>query len=167
MYADGHAGLSLLVLSSLVAWFNWTNQDAIVFCILIAILSSLPDLDLKLWPFVKHRGALTHSLFAGGLLGIGLAFLVGYAGFDPRLGFVCGFGGIALHLLGDIFTFTKIKLFWPFSQRAVAFGVFKSSNQLVNKSLMALGGLVFLATVLRHHNFVGQLRFHLLSSKCI
>jgi membrane-bound metal-dependent hydrolase YbcI (DUF457 family) len=148
MNPEGHAGLSLIILSSLMATLEWTGPDAVILSLATAAFSSLPDLDLRFRPFVKHRSPLTHSLSAGVLFGTGLAVFGYCIGFDLWLGFVCGFGGTVLHLLGDIFTFSRVKPFWPFSSRAFALGLFKSSNPLVNLSLVALGGLVFLATFL-------------------
>jgi inner membrane protein len=149
MNPEGHAGLSLVILSILMAMLDWTTTSATVFCLVLVVFSTLPDLDLRLWPFVEHRSPLTHSLLAGVVFGAGLALLASYAGFDPRLGFACGFGGMVLHLFGDIFTFVKIQPLWPISRWGVALGLFKSSNQLVNKSLIVLGALMFLTLVLR------------------
>jgi inner membrane protein len=155
MNPEGHAGLSLVILSILITMLDWTTTGAIVFCLALVVFSTLHDLDLRLWPFVEHRSPLTHSLFAGVIFGAGLAILASYAGFNPWLGFVCGFGGTVLHLLGDIFTFVEIRPLWPVSRRGVALGLFRSSNQLVNKSLIVLGTLMFLTLVLRGSGFVG------------
>lgn len=153
MYPEGHAGLSLLILSPFVLTFGLVDLGSIATCLLIAFLSSLPDIDLRWRRLVRHRSPLTHSLLAGVGFGIGFAVITSWVGYGWGLGFIAGFGGTGLHLVGDIFTYTPIKPLWPFSRRGVALGLFKSSNPFVNKGMMAVGGLAFIAVLLKHVGF--------------
>jgi membrane-bound metal-dependent hydrolase YbcI (DUF457 family) len=96
---------------------------------------------------VRHRG-ITHTLLAGVLFGIVFGTLLGYghALVDWLMGFFSGFGGIASHLIGDAFTYEGFKPFRPFSNREVAFRKFRSNNKTVNRTMLILGGVAFIAT---------------------
>ena len=96
---------------------------------------------------------MTHSLLAGIYFGIVLAIITGYVGYSWSVGFLAGFGGTVLHLLGDIFTYTPIKPLWPFSQREVSLRFFRSSNFAVNKGMAMFGGLAFVVVLLRHWGY--------------
>jgi len=51
MYKEGHAGLSLLLLSPFIFIFKFLGVelgDILVICILMVALSSLPDIDIEL-----------------------------------------------------------------------------------------------------------------------
>lgn len=148
MHSEGHAGLSLLVLSLLMLVFGWVNLDSIVICLLIITFSSWPDIDLR-WRGVEHRGP-THTLLFGVISGIAFAALFGYAGWSWQIGFIAAFGGTALHLLGDILTRQPIKPFWPFSQYEIALYLFKSRSQAANKGFATLGAFAFLAIALKY-----------------
>jgi len=148
MYAKGHIGLTLLMLSLLMLPFG-ENENAFLVIVLASGVSTLPDTDLK-WQRrglpVHHRG-VTHSvLFAmiiGSLMGVFFHYL-----YETSLwfvtGFIGGFLGIICHLIGDSFTFHSFKPFWPFSNIQVAFGFCKASDKKVNENLMVLGGLAFI-----------------------
>lgn len=131
--------------------FGLVDINAITACVLIAAFSSLPDLDLP-W-HLEHRGP-THSLFAGLLFGIFLAIIMEYAHLGWMVGFVAGFGGTILHLLGDIFTKMPIKPFWPFSQHEVSLGLFNAKNSAANNGFFGLGFLAFLAVILRYAGYL-------------
>lgn len=105
-------------------------------------LSSIPDWDME--GHIKHRG-ITHTFLAGIVVGIVFAVLIGYAYGTVGwiMGFLSGFGGIASHLLGDSFNHSPIKPFAPFSDREVAFGFFKSSNNTANRAMLMLGIISF------------------------
>lgn len=122
-------------------------------CLVIAVLSSLPDIDLYWQPFVKHRG-ITHTFLCGVIFGTVFGFIFHYAGFDWFIGFVGGFGATLLHILGDVFSHETMKPLRPFSQYEVKLGLFRSSNWVVNKGFMALGGLAFFTVVLKYGSYL-------------
>jgi len=152
MYARGHIGLTLLILSLLMLPFR-ENENAFLLIVLASGVSTLPDIDLKWqrWGLpVRHRG-VTHSVLFALLIG----FLIGevfYYGYETTswfvTGFMSGFLGIICHLIGDSFTFHSFKPFWPFSNIKVAFGFCRASDKKVNKNLMMLGGLAFILYIL-------------------
>lgn len=148
MHSEGHAGLSLLVLSLLMLAFGWADLDSIVICLLIVTFSSWPDIDLR-WQGIEHRGP-THTLLFGVISGIAFAALFGYAGWSWQIGFIAAFGGTALHLLGDILTHQPIKPFRSFSQWEKALHLFKSKSTSANRAFKTLGGLAFLAVILKY-----------------
>lgn len=143
-------GFSLLILSLFMLTFGLVSLGWIVTCLFIVVLSSLPDIDMRGHPVVRHRSPLTHSLLAGAVFGAVLAVVTYWVGYGWLRGFLVGFGSTALHLLGDVFTYTPIKPFWPFSRRRVALRLFRSSNLFVNKGMAAFGGLAFIAVLLRN-----------------
>ena len=118
----------------------------LVTCVLMVALSSLPDLDMEYRAYgIKHRG-ITHTLLGGIFFGIVFAILIGYAygAIGWIMGFIAGFGGTASHLLGDILTYASFKPFYPFSNREVAFGFFKSSDKKVNQTMLTVGVIAFI-----------------------
>lgn len=153
MYKEGHAGLSLLLFSLFLLLFKFLGVEmsyVIATCVLMVLLSSLPDIDLELRKKyrteIKHRGP-THTILAGILFGIIFGALLGYSHgvLDWLMGFFSGFGGITSHLLGDAFTYESFEPFWPFSNRKVAFRKFRSSSKTVNRTMLILGGVAFVA----------------------
>jgi membrane-bound metal-dependent hydrolase YbcI (DUF457 family) len=113
---------------------------AITIYVLIAAFSSLPDIDLKMRPLLKHRKE-THNILGSVIFGIMLGILFGYPHNWSMFfaGFISGFIGAVSHLVGDALTYTPIMPFYPFSRRKVALGLFKSSNKLVNSGILLLG----------------------------
>ena len=149
LYKEGHAGLSFLLFSPFMLFFKTLGIDLtyiLITCFLMVGLSSLPDLDLD-WE-IRHRG-VTHTFLAGIAFGILFAIVIGYAYGAMRwvMGFVSGFGGTASHLLGDVFNYSPLKPFSPFSDRKVAFGFFKSSNRSVNSTLLVSGLVAFVISI--------------------
>ena len=145
MYREGHAGLSFLIFSPFLYLFRLLGFDltnVLVTGLLMAGLSSLPDIDIR-WE-IKHRG-VTHTLLFGIFVGIIFSVLLGYVygSVGWFMGFTAGFGGIASHLVGDAFTYSPFKPFYPFSNREAAYGFFKSSNQTVNRVIFVLGVIAF------------------------
>ncbi|KYK23246.1 hypothetical protein AYK25_10205 [Thermoplasmatales archaeon SM1-50] len=60
------------------------------------------------------------------------------------IGFISGFLGVMLHLLGDLMTYQKFKPLWPFDQREIAYGFFESKSDTANKGFLALGIVGFM-----------------------
>lgn len=117
---------------------NVRDAEALVAAALVAGLSVLPDLDLDI--MLRHRGA-THSLLAGLLVGLATGLLfANYFGFPSA--FLIGFGGVALHLAGDVLTSSPLSPLWPFSKRKVALRAFRSDSRGVNRALLIMGASV-------------------------
>lgn len=138
MLKEGHLGLSLAVVFLFYTAFDIKGVEALIAAALVAGLSTLPDLDLGL--MLRHRGA-THSLLAGLLVGLatGLA-LIHYFSFPS--GFLIGFSGVALHLIGDALTYSPLSPLWPLSRKKLSLKLFRSNNKGVSRAFLALGMLM-------------------------
>ena len=139
-------GLSFLFFSPFMFLFRVAGADMtyiVLTCFLMVGLSSVPDLDIQ-WE-IKHRG-VTHTFLFGAVVGFLFAVLLGYAygSLGWVMGFVAGFGGTASHLLGDAFTYSPFKPFYPFSDKEVAYGFFKASNKTANSVMLVAGIIVFI-----------------------
>lgn len=153
MYAKGHSGLTLFIMSIIMMIFPYSENNLIVI-VLAAGLSALPDVDLK-WQRqgipIKHRGQ-THSILAAIIAGIVFGGLFWY-GFNTItwtiMGFLSGFMGVTSHLIGDTFTHHKFKAFWPFSDKTYG-GLHWTSakNKAANEGLATLGTSAFMFYVL-------------------
>ena len=146
MLKEGHVGLSLILFSPFMYLFRVLGVDmsnVLITCVLMAGLSSVPDLDLQ-WG-IKHRG-ITHTFLFGCGVGILFSFLLGYAFglWGWFMGFVAGFGGTASHLLGDAFTYSPFRPLYPFSDIEVAYGFFNASNKTANSTFLGLGLVTFI-----------------------
>ena len=132
-------GFALIVTFSALILLRLKSIEAVTVAFLITALSTLPDIDLKLE--IAHR-RYTHNVLAALAFGLLIGYIlkgtvVGFLG-----GFIAGFGGTLLHLLGDIFTYKPFKPLWPFLNREVALELFSSDDHLVNRALWALGVVI-------------------------
>jgi len=149
MYAKGHIGLTLLLVSLLMLPFG-ENEYALYIIFLSAGLSALPDLDME-WQkhvsFIHHRG-ITHSILFAVIAGFAFGLLFYYTHQTllwAGVGFTSGFLGVVCHLIGDIFTYHAFKPLWPLSEKEISFGLCRAGNRSVNEGLMTVGGIVFIA----------------------
>jgi len=137
---EGHAGLTLLIVSFALYVFDFRTHESIITGLLVVGFSSLPDLDLS-WE-IPHR-KYTHNILFGLIFGLIFGLLFMYGGLNFTWGFIGGFGGTLCHLIGDSFTFMKFKPLWPLSDFEVGFDFFKSSNIKVNEAFLTIGALSF------------------------
>jgi len=144
---EGHFGLSLILFSPFLILFKISGVDItniLVTDFLMAGLSSIPDLDITFE--IRHRG-ITHTILFGIIVGILFSILFGYAYgslLGWAMGFVAGFGGTASHLLGDAMTYMEFKPLYPFSDRQVAFGIFRASDRTVNRAMLTIGAITII-----------------------
>ena len=141
MRFEGHAGLSLLIVSVVLFIFDFRTYESIIAGLLVVGFSSLPDLDLS-WE-IPHR-KYTHNVLFGLISGLIFGLLFMYGGLSFMLGFIGGFGGTICHLIGDSFTFMEFKPLWPFSSLEVGFGLFRSGNTKINEAFLIIGALSFI-----------------------
>jgi inner membrane protein len=102
--------------------------------------STFPDVDLRLG--ITHR-KWTHSVVFGILVGLAFGWIAKMIGLGFKIGFLGAFGGILLHILGDLLTYQPFAPLYPISKRKIALGLFRSDNLIVNKSMLILGILTF------------------------
>ncbi len=146
MYSEGHAGLSFILFSPFLFLFRIVGADmtyVLITCILMVALSSIPDLDMRF--AIKHRG-ITHTFVFGIVIGVLFSILLGYSygSLGWLMGFIAGFGGTASHLLGDAFTYRPFKPLCPFSDKEVAFGLFRASSKTANRAMLVIGIVLFI-----------------------
>ncbi|MCD6368506.1 MAG: metal-dependent hydrolase [Thermoproteales archaeon] len=140
MNRNGHIGLTLLITSAILYFFNLKDSTSLLTALFIVILSTLPDVDLK-WE-IPHR-RYTHNISAGLVAGVCFGFITMYAGIGFIPGFIGGLGGVLCHLLGDLLTYMPFNPLWPFYSLEVSLRLFKSSSKTVNNLFLAAGFTVF------------------------
>jgi len=143
MHAKGHFGLTLLVLSIFALPFGLGPDHVVIIVIFLsALLSSLPDIDLKFG--IPHR-TITHSILFAIIIGIIFGIFLGYSSgiIYGLVGFVAGFLGIMTHLLGDLMTYQSFKPLWPFNKKDISYGFFKASNKEANNGFFTAGWILF------------------------
>ena len=141
-------GLSLIFMSQAALPFGFGNDYFVLMLVMLsAALSSIPDIDIKLE--IRHR-SYTHNILFGFIMGVIFSTIFGYAYglWYGLIGFLGGFMGVILHLLGDILTYMPFKPLWPFSQKSVAFCLFKADSKVVNTVFFYLGLFAFFVYVI-------------------
>lgn len=148
MHSKGHFGLALGVMSIMVMPFGFGNDYLIYLIILLSAgLSSLPDIDLKLE--IAHR-KFTHNILFALFIGLLLGIMFGYASglWYGLVGFVGGFMGVMLHLLGDVMTHMEFKPLYPLSNRKVAWHWFLAKSKPANDGFFIFGIIAFFLYIL-------------------
>jgi len=135
-------GFSLLILSIIAIPFG-ISWHVIIVIFLTVFLSSFPDIDVKIG--ISHR-TITHTILFALIAGITFGVLFGAVIKEDNwylLGFLAGFGGVLLHLVGDLMSYMKFKPLYPFSSRKVAFGWFRADDIIANYGFFILGWIAF------------------------
>jgi len=108
-------------------------------------VTSLPDIDMYIG--LKHRG-VTHSLpFAVAFSVVAMLvslYLFNLNIIDSIMIFSIFLSGFVSHILGDLLTYMKFKVFFPISNKKYGgIGLFKSSDRKVNETILVIGVLLF------------------------
>ncbi len=143
MHSKGHLGIALLVCSIIAIPFGFGPDNYVIIMVLLtAGLSSIPDIDLNLE--IKHRG-FTHNILFALICGVGFGVLFGYASgwVWGIIGFIAGFGGVMLHLLGDIMTHMEFAPLYPFKRNEIALHWFYADSETANNGFFTLGIIAF------------------------
>ena len=145
MHREGHVGFTLTI-ASLIMWLvhRW---DLLTLAIALGF-ATFPDVDLKLG--IQHR-KWTHNVFFGLFSGLTFGYITELSGLGFEPGFLGAFGGIILHILGDLFTYRSFAPFYPISKRKFAIGLFRSDNRLVNRLMLIIGLITFCALYYSEH----------------
>lgn len=150
----GHAGLNLLVTSSTALALGLSGWLVNAVIILSTILSTLPDIDLRLeLPHRKYTHNVLFALLAGSAAGIVTSVL----GFGFELGFYSVCVGVLTHILGDLLTYRSFAPLYPLVRRRFSFRLFHSSNKYVNSIFLLLGSaayFVYLVKLVEIRNLV-------------
>lgn len=140
MHREGHIGFSLMVVSVIMSILNAWDFNSLITAVISLGFSTFPDVDLRLG--ISHR-KWTHSVFFGLFAGLAFGWVAEMLGLCFEVGFIGAFGGILLHILGDLLTYKPFAPFYPISKRKIALGLFRSDNVIVNKLMLILGILTF------------------------
>jgi len=122
--------------------------------ILSTILSSLPDIDLKLE--LPHR-KYTHSVLFALLMGSAAGIVTNVLGFGFELGFYSVCIGVLTHILGDLLTYRSFAPLYPLIKRRFSLKLFHSSNKHVNSVFLLLGGAAYFVYLVKYaeiHNII-------------
>lgn len=115
--------------------------------ILSTILSTLPDIDLKLeLPHRKYTHNVLFALLAGSAAGIVTSVL----GLGFELGFYSVCVGVLTHLLGDLLTYRSFAPLYPLTRRRFSLKLFHSSDKYVNSVFLLLGGAAYFVYLVKH-----------------
>ena len=139
MNLEGHIGLSLTITFGILYLLRISGQYYLTLAFLIVVLSSLPDIDLRLE--IAHR-KYTHNILSSIIFGLIFGAIFYYTDIGFLGGFIGGFGGSFLHILGDIMTYMPFPAFFPIKRGRIALGLFRSNNMIVNKFFLILGVLI-------------------------
>ena len=125
-------GLLFLTLSLLLFFLQIpaTTYLSVIFLFLSLIFVMLS--------FIHHRG-ITHTLTFAFVCGTLMGFITLEILGDFYVGFIGAFFGVVLHIFGDLLTYTSFSPLYPFSNRKISLKLFRSSNKLVNRSLITMG----------------------------
>ena len=140
MHREGHIGFSLIIISVIMSLLNSWDFNSLITAVIALGFSTFPDVDLRLK--ISHR-KWTHSVFFGLFVGLAFGWVTKMIGLNFRIGFLGAFGGILLHILGDLLTYKPFAPFYPVSKRKIALGLFRSDSAVINKLMLILGILTF------------------------
>ena len=146
MIREGHTGLTLTVVFSTYILLNLRGIIFMLDAILITMLSTLPDIDIRLE--ISHR-KYTHNILFAVIIGIIISTLYYYLNLPLFHGFIVGFSSVILHILGDVMTYMKFNPLYPFLNCEIGLGLFKSDNKVVNFASLFTGIVVLLAYLAR------------------
>ncbi len=143
----GHLGFNLFVMSALFYMMGLSGVEANRILIISSVLSSLPDIDLRLE--LPHR-KITHNIFFGIIVSLAAGYLASYLGFSFRVvafSFIIAF---TTHLLCDLLTKMPFRPLYPLIKKPVALRFFRSSSNVVNTFFLILGIIAYYVYVTKY-----------------
>ncbi len=152
MKREGHIGLSLTLVFSLLTFMSIKDINSLITAFLVVILSILPDVDLNFE--IKHR-KYTHNILAAIIFGIIFGLLLEFINLGFFRGFIAGFGGTILHILGDLLTIMEFEILFPISTKKFALKLFRSDNVKVNNTFFIIGIITFTIYIIFTYTNVG------------
>ena len=152
MHTPGHYGAALCLYAPIgfVVAIVHTIELAVVGAVVAAVLSPLPDIDLKL-PFVAHRG-VTHTIHFVVLVGLSMGVTGGVVAtrtdtIEPLalagFGLLIGVVSIGSHLLADALTPMGIDPFRTGTRYTLS--LTRAANPIANLVLLMLGVIAIVA----------------------
>lgn len=147
----GHLGFNLLVMSSLFYLMNLSGVEINRILIISSVLSSLPDIDLRLE--LPHR-KVTHNVFFGLIISLVAGYLASYLGFSFRVVTFSFLIAFTTHLLCDLLTKMPFRPLYPFVKTPVALRLFRSSSNVVNTLFLVLGVVAYYVYVSKYGFFI-------------
>jgi len=143
----GHAGLNLLITSIAAYVLGYVGWRVNAIIILSTLLSSLPDIDLRLE--LPHR-KYTHNVLFAILVGAAAGIITDLLGLGFGLGFYSVCVGVLTHIVGDLMTYRSFAPLYPLTTKKVSLKLFHSSNRLVNSTFLVLGLASYATYLIRY-----------------
>ena len=147
MLREGHIGfgflLGSLVAFALVSLNVMSLEEFPIFAGLVGVFSFVPDIDITFG--IGHRGP-THNISFGLICAFIVSVIVYYSYFDlylTVLTFVAGFFAILSHLIADLFTHNKFKIFYPFSDKRYGGLGIDADSKVANRTLLLIGVVAY------------------------
>lgn len=136
----GHLGFNLLIMSVLSYLMSLSGAEINKVIIISSILSSLPDIDLRLE--LPHR-KVTHNIFFGLITSLTAGYLASYLGFSFTVVTSSFLIAFTTHLLCDLLTKMPFRPLYPLIKTPVALKLFRSSNAVINTLFLILGVIAY------------------------
>lgn len=115
--------------------------------IISSVLSSLPDIDLRLE--LPHR-KITHNIFFGLIISLVAGHLMSYLGFSFRVATFSFLIAFTTHILCDLLTKMPFRPLYPFVKTPVALRLFRSSSNVINTLFLVLGTVAYYVYVSKY-----------------
>lgn len=147
----GHLGFNLLAVSALSYLMGLSGVEINRVIIASSVLSSLPDIDLRLE--LPHR-KITHNVFFGLAISLIAGYLASYLGFSFRVVTLSFLTAFTTHLLGDLLTKMPFRPLYPLIKTPVALRLFRSSSTLINTLFLVLGIIMYYVYISEYGFFV-------------
>ncbi len=112
----------------------------------VAVASLLTSLTLLILYGMSEHRKFSHTVFFATICGAFAGFFTLNVFGDFVIGFLGAFSGVLSHITGDLLTYTPFSPFYPLVKRKVSLKLFRSSNVLVNRSILLAGLVVFAST---------------------
>ncbi|MEM2021621.1 MAG: metal-dependent hydrolase [Zestosphaera sp.] len=136
----GHLGFNLLITSSISYMLGFSGVSVNRVILLSSVLSSLPDVDLRLE--LPHR-KVTHNVFFGIGFSLAAGYVASYLGYSFELAFTSFLAAFITHLVGDLMTKMPFKPLYPLSRTPASLRLFRSDNGFVNTAFLVLGVIAY------------------------
>ncbi|PUA32366.1 MAG: hypothetical protein B7O98_06830 [Zestosphaera tikiterensis] len=132
----GHLGFNMFITSSIAYFLGFTGSLVNQVIIISSVLSSIPDIDLRIE--LSHRG-LTHNVFFSFFASLLGGYVTNVLGLGYTLGFASVLTAFLTHLVADLLTYMPFNPLYPLVEGKYSLKLFKSDNALVNNLMLVLG----------------------------
>ncbi len=140
----------MLIASSIAYFLGFKGSLVNQVIIISSLLSSIPDIDLRIE--LPHR-RLTHNVFFGFFMSLLSGYVTNALGLSYTLGFMSVLTAFSTHLIADLLTYMPFNPLYPVVEGRYSLKLFKSENALVNNLTLFLGVFAYYVYV-RSYGFL-------------